>query len=360
MKIYIKPTISTTSASSKVNTNKLPSMFEVEKLLKNDLPSLYSCTPIIDLDEEVVAAPKCNTPKKNYFSTQNCAISKLGQSNSDYSSSAFTAVSNKVRNSHESEEDESPVETTESHSEKGKNTQASFTEDENTQEDCVIKINISTLNEEHYQVKNVSDVEKYTEETSSVKSTLKKGSEQPTELSSHSYAKCHSARRDVVYQTTFRYLRKFYQFMYNRFTKVKGEQYKGKKLLMMFAIYLNDTFKLKNVNLIDLMIHIGSIIYPSNLQKLEQKLANLKSSSETQKAKCQVALSILKFREITQKFNMEKMNDFLGDHINKCLFKIYLVAMQSGRYELPDVMQKNKEIYLKAFESINADLNASA
>lgn len=360
MNIYIKPTISTTSASSIINTNKLPSMFEVQKLLKNDLPPLYSCVPIIDLEQDQVEVSKCNTPKKNCVVPQKLGTSDKKPQMIGFTNSAFTSVSNKFKNNQESDEEGSPIETTESHSEKGKNTQETFLDEENTQEEYVIKINISTLEDNHSEVKHVSDIEMYTQEINSVNSTLKRESEDLTESLSRTTSKTHSARRDVVYQTTFRYLRKFYQFMYNRFTKVKGEHYKGKKLLMMFAMYINDTFKLQNVNLVDLMIHIGSIIYPSNLQKLEQKLTNLKSSPESQKAKCQVALSILKFREITQKFNMEKMNDFLGDHINKCLFKIYLVAMQSGRYELPDIMQKNKEIYLKAFESINADLNASA
>jgi hypothetical protein len=97
--------------------------------------------------------------------------------------------------------------------------------------------------------------------------------------------RCSSTRKDVVYQTIFRYLRKFYQFMFQRFAQTKGKQASKSHQLKLFTEYVHEIIGSSEIKIQDLMLHIGSIICPSNIQQLEQKIFVKGDSKGQEKAR---------------------------------------------------------------------------
>lgn len=161
--------------------------------------------------------------------------------------------------------------------------------------------------------------------------------------------RCSSTRKDVVYQTIFRYLKKFYQFMFQRFAQMKGSQGSKSHQLKLFTEYVHKLIGGTDIKIQDLMLHIGSIICPSNIQQLEQKIFVKGDSKGQEKARWKVALSILRYREMIQKFNLDKMKNFFKDPIYSRLFRVYSHAILSGRFQMPEIMQKNKCVYTETF-----------
>jgi hypothetical protein len=170
--------------------------------------------------------------------------------------------------------------------------------------------------------------------------------------------RCNSTRKDVVHQAIFRNMRKFYMQMFQRFYKVKGKEIEGGSHLKQFAAYMTQSMKGKQIQLHDMMLHVGSIIYPSNVQQLEERIFSQGPKKEQGKARFKAALSILKYREIVEKFNIEKMKAFLKDPIYQDLFKIYSSAVLSGKFQMTEVMQKNTDVYKEAFKEIYESINA--
>lgn len=227
---------------------------------------------------------------------------------------------------------------------------------EDKPEECLVTINLNDIEQTTEVTDNEEVKSKPNKKAETKTASLTKVSKLPSSKSVKQTPKLtekreSSTRKDVLYQTIFRYLRKFYQFMFQRFTKIKGAETEGSNNLRLFAEYMSKSFQ-ENPKVQDLMIHIGSIIYPSNVQELEQKIFGKDTKYASNKATCKVALSILKYREMIQKFNLDKLTDFFEDPIYSRLFHIYATSIQSGKFEMPRVMQKNKQAYLKTLEDL--------
>lgn len=357
--MYLKPTPIYPSYYTKaqVNNMKLPSFSQIEEILKKAIPTTEKNEEIANIEiSQSLSFKGLSTVKEVAIQKSDCV--KINDC------SAFTQVSDSftkvnIQDKKLMDSIQLPIDSFNQLSMNENMQKAQF---DNKDEPQLIKIDLSdaenhsSTNEEFEKVapKDAKLVVK-----TSIQKTQKERDYFWRTTDIFSGLTETGTRRDVVYQTIFRYLRKFYQFMYQRFTKVKGAKVDAKQHLKLFSEYLIQSFKISDVKTKDLMIHIGSIIYPANINQLEQKLSTLSSDNGSKKAQWKVALSILKYREVIQKFNLNRMTDFFMDHIYGHLFNIYSMSIMSGRFEMPEVMQKNKELYLKTFEGITKDINSA-
>jgi hypothetical protein len=99
------------------------------------------------------------------------------------------------------------------------------------------------------------------------------------------------------------------------------------------------------------MVRLGSI-YSCNIKKLETVIYRKESTKTKLNAKNKVAIAILKYRELIQKFNLEKMATFFDDHLYFKLFEIYAKSMLEGKFPMPDIMKRNLEVYQATFKKM--------
>jgi hypothetical protein len=120
----------------------------------------------------------------------------------------------------------------------------------------------------------------------------------------------------------------------------------------MFAEYMAKNVQADDSNIYELMLHLGSIIYVSNIKELEQRILRKENATEFNSAKNKAAISILKYRELIQKFTVDKMAFFFDDKIYSKLFEIYAKSVLSGKFQMPEVMNKHAEVYREAFREL--------
>lgn len=327
---------------------KLPCMWAVDELLRRTLPGTSKCEPIKELSafDDLSFRQLCLHSLDNGFEGKSEVKIRFNPFNPNMQSEICMCAHDLPASVPTSD---SAPEVIIIDDESVKTQRAKETKEK--PEECLITINLNDVE----QTTEVTDSEE-AKSSSKRKVEIKRPSVTKVSKSESSKLKNResSTRKDVLYQTIFRYLRKFYQFMFQRFTKVKGAEGEGSNNLRLFAEYMAKSFQ-ENPSVQDLMIHIGSIIYPSNVQQLEQKIFGKQHKYPSNKAMCKAALSILKYREMIQKFNLDKLTDFFEDPIYRKLFHVYATSIQSGKFEMPRVMQKNKQTYLKTLEELLCD-----
>lgn len=160
-----------------------------------------------------------------------------------------------------------------------------------------------------------------------------------------------STRCDVVYKTIFRYLRKFYQQMFQKFVQVKCTGLHKNQHLKLFCEGLLKTPTMQGVSLNELMLCIGSIIYPSKMVQLKKKVADGEEEPNSE-AKQRVFDSIIKFRDLITKFSLKKLVDLLKGQTYGKLFDVYHLAIKTGKISKPETMISHDDVYMNAFATL--------
>lgn len=161
-----------------------------------------------------------------------------------------------------------------------------------------------------------------------------------------------SQRRDVIFKTIFRDMRKYYRQDFNETTGyVSRKRYKRKDFYFVCVDEYVEAAHIKPLsikngkNIKDFNIYLGALIYPKELEAILHKKAQKKIAKE--------------IYEALYKFSLGKMKNILiKDGIHNLFMYYYEKEILNGeRLEAGDerlipenTMSKHKKLYLEAFK----------
>lgn len=128
-------------------------------------------------------------------------------------------------------------------------------------------------------------------------------------------------------------MRKFYQSLYVKVSKqVPKDGSSKKKVLERLGQNLKNTESASYVSLPDVIVHLGSVIYPSKVNKTVSSIvgANLTEGEDSKKAKAK--LLVAQFQECMFSFSCKKLEKLLQNAVFNFLYQYFCRNLEASLY----------------------------
>lgn len=147
------------------------------------------------------------------------------------------------------------------------------------------------------------------------------------------------------------HMKHYYQMLYSKLAQVHGKTQKSKrKLLLLMAQQIAKRYNLTDISLHEIVIHLGSIIYPSKKLKNFKIGVEINSKEKPKEALRKAELLIIKFHKALFQFSAERLSSLLESPAYRALYEVFCQNLEFYEMKKEDVVPVNSK---SSFLSVN-------